>query len=220
MSEQADRLRLEELAFFGRVGAGVTHDMRNVLSIIGEYAGLLEDLAALADRGKPVDVERLKKVSGSIARQVKKGTETMERFSRFAHATDQQTASFDLAGLVENVAALGQRQAAQAGCRLQVELPEKPVSVRSNPFSLQRAVYGAVDLILGCPEKDEAVTIEVVSQGAAAEIRVSGRVVGGKGDGRWAEQVAGLSAALAELGGSLETSTAGGTVRLVLSIPG
>jgi len=219
MSQQADRLRREELAFFGRVGAGVTHDMRNVLSIVGEYAGLLEDLAALAERGKPVDLERLKKVSGSIARQVKKGTETMERFSRFAHATDEETASFDLAGLVENTAALAQRRAAQAGCRLQVELPEKPVSVRNNPFSLQRAVYGAVDLILDCPEKDEEVTLEVASQGAAAEIRVSGRVAGGEADGQWADQVAGLSATLADLGGSLETSVMGETVLLVLSIP-
>jgi len=219
MSEESGRLREEELAFFGKIGAGVTHDMRNVLSIIGEYAGLIEDLAALAERGKPVDLQRLKKVSGSIARQVKKGTETMERFSRFAHAADEETASFDLAGLVENMAALGQRHAAQAGCRLEVELPEKPVSVRSNPFSLQRAVYGAVDLILGCPEKDEAVTIEVASKGAAAEIRVSGRVASVGGDGQWAEQVARLSAALAELGGSLETSTAGEAVCLVLSIP-
>jgi C4-dicarboxylate-specific signal transduction histidine kinase len=219
MNEEPGRLRQEELAFFGRVGAGVTHDMRNVLSIISEYAGLLEDLAALAERGKPVDLERLKKVSGSIARQVKKGTETMERFSRFAHATDEETASFDLAGLVENTAALGQRHAAQAGCRLQVDLPEKPVPVRSNPFSLQRAVYGAMDLILGLPEKDEEVTLEVVPEGAAAEIRVSGRVASGAGDGSWADQVAGLSAALAELGGSLETSATGETLCLTLSIP-
>jgi C4-dicarboxylate-specific signal transduction histidine kinase len=219
MSEQADRLRREELAFFGRVGAGVTHDMRNVLSIVGEYAGLLEDLAAAASRKKPVDVERLEKVSGSIARQVKKGTETMERFSRFAHAADEETASFDLAGLVENTAALAQRQAAQAGCRLQVELPEKPVPVSSNPFSVQRAVYGAVDLILGRPEKDEEVTLQVVPKGAAAEIRVSGRVAGGGSDEPLADQVAGLSAALAELGGGLETSTTGGTLCVTLRIP-
>ena len=40
------RLREEDLAFFGRIGADVSHDMRNVLSVIGEYAGLLDDLLA------------------------------------------------------------------------------------------------------------------------------------------------------------------------------
>jgi len=216
--EELRRLREAELAFFGRIAAGISHDMRNVLSIIGEYAGLLEDLAALAERGKPVDLERLKKVSGSVGRQVRKGTETMERFSRFAHAADEQTASFDLAGLVENTAALAQRHVAQAGCRLEVELPEGALPVRSNPFSLQRAVHCAVDTILSCPKREEMIAIRIVREGPGAVIRVSGRVERGT-DGELAARIAQLSAVLSELRGSLETSATDDTLCLALSVP-
>ena len=51
MKEPSCRLREEELAFFAKIGADITHEMRNVLSIVGENAGLLDDQLALA-RGR------------------------------------------------------------------------------------------------------------------------------------------------------------------------
>ena len=59
------RLRQEDLAFFGMMGAEVSHEMRNVLSIISEYAGLLDDLLRLAEKGKALDHVRLKKLSAN-----------------------------------------------------------------------------------------------------------------------------------------------------------
>ena len=40
--------------------------MRNVLSVIGEYAGLLDDLLTLAEKGKALDHAQLKKLSANI----------------------------------------------------------------------------------------------------------------------------------------------------------
>ena len=60
----------QELAFFGRIGADVTHDVRNVLSVIGEYAGLLDDLLAMSGEGKPVDGQKLQKLSAGLSGQV------------------------------------------------------------------------------------------------------------------------------------------------------
>ena len=37
----------EDLAFFGRVGTDVSHEMRNVLSVLGECAGLLDKEVAV-----------------------------------------------------------------------------------------------------------------------------------------------------------------------------
>ena len=63
------RVCREDLAFFGKIGADVTHEMRNVLSIVGENAGLLDDQLALAESGKALDYEKLKKLSARITRQ-------------------------------------------------------------------------------------------------------------------------------------------------------
>jgi signal transduction histidine kinase len=212
------RLREEELAFFGRIGADVSHEMRNVLSVIGEYAGLLDDLLARAEDGSRLDGSKLKQVSVKLTKQVRKGTEVMGRFSRFAHATDEQTASFDLNALTGNMAALAQRHVTLAGCRLEAELPDEAIPVRANPFSLQRAVFSAIEVILESLEKGELITMKLVTQGPAAVISVSGSAAAG-GGGQLSDRMSQLSAVMNELEGSVEKSWTDGILSLLLTIP-
>jgi signal transduction histidine kinase len=217
MNEEPRDLRDEELAFFGRVGADVTHDMRNVLSVIREYSGLLRDLIGAATRKKPLDSEQLRKLSESITRQVKKGTELMERFSRFAHAADEQTASFDLAALTGNTAALAQRSVKLARCTLNLDLPEEPIPVRSNPLSLQHAVFSGIQLILESAGEGEAVAISVARRAPAAVISIAGRAAG---DGPPpSDRIDSMSHRMKELNGSVETSSDQGTLTVMLAIP-
>ena len=217
MSEQPHRHPCEEdLAFLGKIGAGVSHDMRNVLSIIGENAGLLDDQLALAEQGKPLDRERLKKLSSRIARQVSRGTQTMEQFSRFAHAADERKAPCDLTALGETVTALARRYAKLASCTLDVELPEETIPARHSPFRLQRAVFSAIELILESAEQGESVTMKLAARGPTAVIVVSGAApTGGSLSSRFSQ----LSAVMNELGGSVETSPADGGGSLILTIP-
>lgn len=212
------RLREEDLAFFGRIGADVSHEMRNVLSVIGEYAGLLDDLLARAEDGSRLDCSKLKQVSAKLTRQVSKGTEVIGRFSRFAHATDEQTASFDLTALTGNMAALAQRHVTLAGCRLEAELPDEAIPVRANPFSLQHAVFSAIQVILESLEKGELLAIKLVTQGPTAVISVSGSAAA-SGGGQLSDRISQLSAVMNELEGSIEESWTDGILSLLLTIP-
>lgn len=218
MSEQPHlrHCREEGLAFFGRIGADVSHEMRNVLSIVGENAGLLDDQLALAERGKPLDCEKLKKLSARITRQVTRGTRTMERFSRFAHAADEEAASSDLRAITETVAALAQRHVILAGCKLEADLPEEAIHVKANPFSLQHAVFSAIELILEVLESGQVVTIKLADRGATAVMSVSGAA---DGAGELSGRISRLSAVMNELEGSVETSREGGVLSLILTIP-
>jgi len=206
----------EELAFFGKIGADVTHEMRNVLSIVGENAGLLDDQLALAENGKPLDHEKLKQLSARITRQVARGTRIMERFSRFAHAADEEAASSDMTAITETVAAMAQRHVVLAGCRLEADLPDEAIHVTANPFSLQHAVFSAIELILDSLENGQVVTIKLAGRGAAAVMSVSGSVTGG---GELSGRISRLSAVINELEGSVETSRENGVLSLTLTIP-
>jgi len=205
------------LAFFGRVGADISHETRNTLSIIGEYAGLLNDLLAMAEKGKPPDYEKLKGISAKIAKQVRRGTESMERFSRFAHAADERAASCDLTALARNVAALAQRRVALAGCRLEVKLPDRMLPVAANPFILQQAVFSAIELMLEFQEAGAVVTIKVLAEASTAVITISGNApVAGS---ELADQVSQLTAIMKELQGSVDAHRAEGVLSLALSVP-
>jgi light-regulated signal transduction histidine kinase (bacteriophytochrome) len=210
------RLRREDLAFFGKIGADVSHDMRNVLSIVGENAGLLDDQLALAESGKTLDYEKLKKLSARITRQVTRGTQTMEWFSRFAHAADEEAASSDLTAITETMAALAERHVVLAGCKLEADLPDKAILVKANPFSLQHAVFSAIELILETLENGRVVAIKLAGRGATAAMSVSG---GATSAGEWSDQISRLSARMNELEGSVETSWEDGVLTLILTVP-
>jgi len=223
MSEEDHRRRhQEDLAFFGKMGADVSHDMRNVLSIIGEYAGMLDDLLALAKKPRNLDFAKLKDLSAKMTRQVRKGTEVMERFSSFAHAADEQTKSFDLTALTANVVALAQRQVKLAGCKLEAALPDEAIPVRANAFAMQQAIFSAIRTIGESLEKGELVTIRLLAQGPSAVISISGTAAAAAaadGSDQLSGRVSQLSEVLNELKGSIETSWADGALSVILTIP-
>ena len=217
MSEQPQfRSCEEDLAFFGKIGADVSHDMRNVLSIVGENAGLLDDQLALAERGKALDHEKLRKLSARIARQVTRGTQTMERFSRFAHAADEERTSSDLTAITETVAALAERHVVLSGCKLEVNLPDEAIYVNAHSFGLQYAVFSSIEVILESLEDGQVVTIKLAGRGATAVLSVSGSAPRA---GELSGRISRLSAVLDELEGSVETSWGDGVVSLILIIP-
>ena len=206
----------EDLAFFGKIGAGVSHDMRNVLAVVGENAGLLDDRLALAESGTPLDHETLKEVSSRITRQVARGMRTMERFSRFAHAADEEAASSDLRAITETVAALAERHVVLAGCKLEADLTDEAIHVRANPFVLQHAVFSAIELVLEFQENGRVVTIKLAGRGATAVVSISGSAAGA---GELSGRISRLSTVIDELGGSVETSWEDGVLSLILTIP-
>jgi signal transduction histidine kinase len=218
MSEEHERpLRREDLAFFGRIGADVSHELRNVLSIVGEHAGLLDDLLAMATRRKPLDTERVKKIAASIARQVQKGTGILDRFNTFAHAADEPSVSFDLTTLTGNMASLAQRRVTLAGGRLDTNLPREALPIRGNPFNVQHALFTALTLILESAETGTTISINLVAHASRAEITVTGET----GDAR--DELSGrldpLTTLVNDLGGSVDASSANGTATVTMTIP-
>ena len=217
MKEQSCQLREEELAFFAKIGADITHEMRNVLSIVGENAGLLDDQLALARGRKVPDPEKLKKVATRIDRQVKKGIEVMERFSRFAHAADEQRASVDLTAFVKDVTVLVQRHVRHLGGSLTTALPDQPLPITTHPFSLQRALFCCLQMVWQCADKSGPVSIELSNQETSAVLTVSGAAVPGS-DGL-SYRISELSVVVNDLEASVDTSSEDGVLSLILTLP-
>ncbi len=98
-----------EVAFYGRITAGVTHEFRNVLAIIRESAGLLQDLLCLCDADSLKHRDKWETSLTRISQQVDRGTTLADRLNRFAHSPDLPVAQLDLVDVLDEILFLSRR---------------------------------------------------------------------------------------------------------------
>lgn len=134
-----------ELRFFGQVNAAISHDVKNVLAVINEGAGLLDDLCLLAAKGRPVDPEKLTLVARSILGQVKRGDEIVRRMNTFAHSVDRDVQRFNLADTLDLMVGLGARLASGKGLRMEVdENMDRSLELRVDLYALEHLLYAMI----------------------------------------------------------------------------
>jgi C4-dicarboxylate-specific signal transduction histidine kinase len=136
---------VREVAFFGRITAAFTHEMRNVLAIIRESAGLMEDLLALSQNDSFPHKERFVRSLTAIGTQAKRGIDLSGRLNRFAHSTDEAEATVDLNQTLEEIVFLCERFARLKGVTLSLIPYAKALPVVTFPIGLHMAVFGCLE---------------------------------------------------------------------------
>jgi signal transduction histidine kinase len=130
----------DSLAFFGRVNASISHELKNIMAIISETAGLLSDLSEMASTGSPVDPDMLKSSTDSIIEEIQRGFTTIRQMNRFAHSVDTPIVSVDLMELLDLVCHLSAYLAYSGEVRLAPWSGNPPLA-QTCPFKLQALVY-------------------------------------------------------------------------------
>lgn len=105
-------MKAKELAFFGKIAASVTHELRNVLAVINESNGLMADYLAMMREAPFPHREKFQRSVQKIEEQVRRGVEITSRFNRFAHSMDHAYADIDLNAIATQTVSLAQRLAA------------------------------------------------------------------------------------------------------------
>ncbi|MEJ2639732.1 MAG: hypothetical protein P8010_09170 [Desulfosarcinaceae bacterium] len=145
MEDVNTKFDYDNLLFFGRVNASISHELKNIMAIISETAGLLSDLAEMASSGTPVDPNMLKTSADSIMEEIQRGFSTIRQMNRFSHSVDAPVVSVDLMGLLDLVCHLSDYLAFSGKTRL-VPWDGEPPMVHTSAFILQTLVYEAVVL--------------------------------------------------------------------------
>jgi signal transduction histidine kinase len=159
MVDQYETIGKTGLLFFGKVSASISHEMKNVLAIINENAGLLEDLSFAARKGSPLDPERLDRVAGNFGKQIRRADTILKNLSTFAHSVDQFSAQVDLYELVRLVANLAGRPAAMRKITLETVQPAEPVHLAGNPFLLENLVWLYLEYAIAATSADRTLTL-------------------------------------------------------------
>ena len=174
MTDDSRSLAIEGVRFFGEMSASISHEIKNVLAIINENAGLLQDMVAMSAGGAPLSPERLVKLAQSIDRQVGRGDRIVKAMNRFAHSADHPVETVDVGAVIAFVADLASRLIAMKGNPPRIEVPEAPITATTNRFFLESLIWSCMNRCMDACRPDQTLTLAVEKEDENVRIRYQG----------------------------------------------
>lgn len=172
---------LREVAFLGRITAAFTHEMNNVLAVIKESAGLMEDLLSLGQESAFPHRERFVRCLTGIRAQTKRGVELSGRLNRLAHSPDEETADIDLNDAMEQAIVLSGRFARLKGVSLEFHPCGEPLRVVLSPLRLQMVIFFCLECCWETMVPGGTICLSVTRDGREAAVRFSSKDGAGGG---------------------------------------
>ncbi len=176
MSDHLRRDVFEQaLAFFGRMTALLSHEMKNALSVLNELGGLLGDLSLSAQRGRPIPAAQLDKIANGIQKQVQRCDAYIKRLHHFSHNTDSFRALVPLDAAVAEIVQLSQILAARKKVTLDVESHAPPqATVVDKVFFWQMAVYECICAALDNAQEGDTIAVRFANHPGPPFVRITG----------------------------------------------
>ncbi len=129
-------------AFWGKVTASVSHELQNVLAIIKETSGLMEDIVSLHQEAVPPELaEKLSTCISSVMKQIDRGVGITSNLNGFAHTTDSLSESIGMLEVIERVVFLTKRLFLHEGLDVEIADSDPSISILTEPVLFQALVY-------------------------------------------------------------------------------
>ena len=144
--------RLQQLAILGELGAGVTHETRNLMTGILGFAQV--------GRQRAHDPESARRYLEMIEREAMRCLEILERFLQFTRIDSGETVDVDLGKLAQEVANATSYQLATKQIKLTVVVGELP-TIRARRGELQQVILNLIVNAMHATPRDGSIAIAV-----------------------------------------------------------
>ena len=163
-----------ELRFFGKMTASISHEIKNVMAIINESAGLLEDYSMMAEKGTPIDPVRLKTVSERVAAQIQRANGITKNLNNLAHSVDEFEKSVGLKETLDLALGLARRPADMRSITLKLHPPADLPNVITSPFHLQNLIWRILDFAMNVTGDGKTIGLMLKTEPASVKVRFTG----------------------------------------------
>lgn len=140
MNDTINFMNMEGLKFSGRVNASISHELKNILAIISETAGLLNDLTDLAKQGKDLELSLFENCSDSIIEEIQRGFTTIKQMNKFAHSVDVPIKKIDLLETLNLTVELSSLLSFASNVQIN-DSDNEVILVLTSPFLFQNLTY-------------------------------------------------------------------------------
>ncbi len=224
-SPQSRLLQLEHaLGFLGRQTAGQTHELTNVLNIINELTGLVDDLVQVSASTGQVSPERIRESLQKIQTQIQRGEDLLRELNRLAHSVDELCCRFTWRELLERVEGLAQRPLRLHRATLELVPPQPDTALEGPLIAYQQALLGALTTALQCGEDVRSVRLtgeasgDIITVGVESDATASAAPPEGVAGG--ASSPPTLAELVSYLGGTVTAlPRPGDPIRIVMTLP-
>ena len=173
MGGKPDVIAETGLQFFGRMSASISHEIKNVLAIVSENAGLLADYSIMAEEGMPLDPVRLKKMASTVMRQVSRADEITKNMNCLAHSIDDTIADVELKEIIELFMALTDRLTAMRKITVEPKLSGTPVKIKTAPFFLMNLLWLCLEFAMAASSDIKQIELITEQTKNGANIRLT-----------------------------------------------
>lgn len=174
MTFDLDAIGQEGLRFYGKISASISHEMKNVLAVLNENAGLLEDLVLMSKKGVSLNTERIESLAGSIKKQIQRGDLIAKNLNRFGHSVDDLFKTIDAGEILELTVSLTRRFADMKGVTLDLRSTPKTVEISTSPFLLEHLVWCCLEMAIMNAGKEKSIGIDINKSEKGVNIHISG----------------------------------------------
>lgn len=156
--------------FIGKITGGATHEMNNVLAIIKESSGLMEDFILMTKPEQLPQRERMLNVLAKISAQIARGVDLSNRLNSFSHGVRDRSTSHELTKSVTDIVALNQRFARSKKVTLTTLPSDTHIYVAMSPLQLQIAVFTCLECLLNLVGPGAIITLKPVDRKATEAV--------------------------------------------------
>jgi signal transduction histidine kinase len=164
-----------KMASIGELAAGIAHEINNPVAIMVEEAGWMDDLLQEdADLADSPNYEELLRALAQIRTQGARCKEITHKMLSFARKSDMRMHDVHLNALIQEVAALSEKRARYANCRIDLRLDQDLPPVSASASEMQQIFLNLVNNALDAMEhKGGTLTITSRKTRNMAEIQIT-----------------------------------------------
>jgi len=174
MSNKINPLGEAGLAFYSKVSASISHEIKNSLAVLNESAGYLEDVTLMAKKGMNVDMDRLQTLAGTMLKQVQRADTIVKNMNRLAHSLDDPASQIDLNSLLELMINLSERTTVTRGFKVSAALSNTPITITTHPFFLENLIWLILDFAMNVTGDAKTIELQLSKAESGAKISFTG----------------------------------------------
>jgi len=168
-----EKICAEGLTFFGKTNRLISHELKNVLAIISETLGLLDELMELSGGGMGLTPERLRSMSDSIIEEVERANTVIRCMNTFAHSVDEFIREVDLNEAVSLAIQLVKLNPFSKTVKIEF-LETGSHAIYTSPFFLGTLLYHTFHFALSAPAADKHIKVSLLANSAGVGVGIFG----------------------------------------------